>query len=327
MIKQIVLKNKVLEIKVGSHLYGLNRPESDEDYSGIFVPPINYFFGLDKVEEVDLSTVSKLENGRNASDAIDRKFYEVRKFVKLALDNNPNIIEQLFVTPENIIYKNWYGDQLLENRFNFLHKGLKNRFIGYAIGQKKNMFVKRNNMFNIEEAINILRKLQPKTYVAENITDLCFFLNDDGKHIFEFPINSIHMKCGDINIQKNITIEKALEQLEIRKSKFSGRKEMVDEYGYDTKFAMHLIRLLLEGKELLETGNLIFPLVDKPLLMKIRNGEYSLAEVSEMADDIENDINTVATETELPDKPQYNTINDMLVKLNQEWFASKGDFK
>lgn len=327
MNENIVANNKILELRVGSHLYGTNRPDSDEDFSGIFIPPINYFFGMDKVEEVDLSTISKKENGRNDKDAIDRKFYEIRKFTTLALANNPNIIEQLFVNPENIVFKNWYGEELLKHKHEFLHKGLKNRFIGYAISQKKNIYVKRDNMKNIEYGINILKALQLNTYVAENITHLCFFTDEDGNKIFTFPDNSIHMKCGDISIQKNITVEKALDQLEIRKSKFSGRKEMVDEYGYDTKFAMHLIRLLLEGKELLETGNLVFPLKETSFLMDIRAGKFSLANIDTMALDIENDINTIAEKSDLPSKPQYHKINKMLVELNRDWFRNQGEFR
>ena len=52
-------QGKVLEYKVGSHLYGTNTPASDVDYSGVFVAPEEYYLGLDSVEEVDLSVVSK----------------------------------------------------------------------------------------------------------------------------------------------------------------------------------------------------------------------------------------------------------------------------
>jgi predicted nucleotidyltransferase len=37
-----------------------------------------------------------LDNGKNASDAVDFKMYELRNYVKLALQNNPNILELLF---------------------------------------------------------------------------------------------------------------------------------------------------------------------------------------------------------------------------------------
>ena len=318
MKKEIVEHNKILEIRVGSHLYGTSTPTSDEDFSGVFIPPKSYYFGLDKVEEADLSIVSRLENGRNAPDAIDRKFYELRKFVKLAMDNNPNIIEQLFVEEENIIFIRHQGRELLNNRHLFLHKGLEKRFKGYAISQKKKMFVKRDNMLDIEAGLRILQEMandtNPKAYLAEHLVGLLGGIGSPFK-----AHSDLHINIGDIHVQKNITFLKAIEQLENRVSKFSGRKEMVDEFGYDTKFGMHLIRLLLEGKELLETGTLNFPLKNVDLLMGIRNGHYSLNEVDEMATEIEIEIDNMVEKSYLPSSPNYNEINTMLVEMLDFW--------
>ncbi len=47
MKPEIVEQNKILEIKTGSFLYGTNTENSDEDFCGVFIPPINYYFGLD----------------------------------------------------------------------------------------------------------------------------------------------------------------------------------------------------------------------------------------------------------------------------------------
>lgn len=312
MNKELALKHRILELRVGSHLYGLNRPESDEDYSGIVIPPKSYFFGLDKVEEVDCSIVSKKADGRNDKDAVDRKFYEIRKFVGLAMQNNPNIIEQLFVTPDNIIFINEFGQALLDHRHLFPHRGLKGRFCGYAMSQKQKMYVKRDNMLDIDKAIKIFQGFSnKKDYVAQWLD---VFNNDTIRNA-----GNQHIAIGDIHIQKNITIDRALEQLEERKSKFSGRKEMVDDYGYDVKFAMHLIRLLLEGKELLETGKVVFPLKDETLLRDIRAGQYSMAEISEMAEDIENEVNLAFETSPLPSKPDYNAINNLLVSINESY--------
>ena len=103
-LTNIALDNRILELKVGSHLYGTSTPESDIDFCGVFVAPKELYLGLQRVEEVDLSIISKKENGRNDKDAIDRKFYELRKYIKLAAENNPNIIEQLFVLACIICY-------------------------------------------------------------------------------------------------------------------------------------------------------------------------------------------------------------------------------
>lgn len=49
--REIAKKNKILEIRSGSHLYSLNTENSDEDYISIFLAPVK---GLQKVEQIDL---------------------------------------------------------------------------------------------------------------------------------------------------------------------------------------------------------------------------------------------------------------------------------
>ena len=101
--KKVAEENLILEIKSGSNLYGTTTPISDLDYVGIFMPDLEHVYGLNKIEEVDLDLKDKDEHGKNTSDAIDKKRYEFRRFCKLALDNNPNILEILFVNQPNII--------------------------------------------------------------------------------------------------------------------------------------------------------------------------------------------------------------------------------
>jgi uncharacterized protein len=51
------------------------------------------------------------------------------------------------------------------------------------------------------------------------------------------------------------------------------RPDLVEKYGYDTKFAMHIIRLLVECEELMRSGVITLPSPEKDLLIAIRNGE------------------------------------------------------
>lgn len=57
------------------------------------------------------------------------------------------------------------------------------------------------------------------------------------------------------------------------------RPDLIEQYGFDTKFAMHYIRLLLECLELLRSRNLTFPLAESKFLIDIRTGKYTQAEV------------------------------------------------
>lgn len=60
---------------------------------------------------------------------------------------------------------------------------------------------------------------------------------------------------------------------------------MIDVHGYDIRAAMHLIRLLSEGVELMGSGTITLPRPEKELLITIRTGQYgSLERVLTLAD-------------------------------------------
>ena len=67
------------------------------------------------------------------------------------------------------------------------------------------------------------------------------------------------------------------------------RPELVDRYGYDTKYAGHIVRLGFQGEELLMTGKLTLPmpLAQRELVVSVRTGGYTLAGVSELIIDSE----------------------------------------
>src|SRR6185503_16959574 len=61
----------------------------------------------------------------------------------------------------------------------------------------------------------------------------------------------------------------------------TNRPELVAGHGYDTKYAMHALRLGLQGVELLTTGRITLPVPEphRAYLRSIRRGERPLAEV------------------------------------------------
>jgi predicted nucleotidyltransferase len=61
------------------------------------------------------------------------------------------------------------------------------------------------------------------------------------------------------------------------------RPDLVEQYGYDTKFAMHVIRLLVECEELMKTGQITLPSIEKDLLIEIRTGKHTQEWVIEEA--------------------------------------------
>src|SRR5262249_22034966 len=57
------------------------------------------------------------------------------------------------------------------------------------------------------------------------------------------------------------------------------RPEYIGKYGYDTKAAMHGLRLLFECKELMELGRITLPRPEKDLLIEVRSGVWTFERV------------------------------------------------
>lgn len=312
----IAEKNKILVVKTGSHMYGTNTPTSDEDYVGIFMPTEEYVYGFRRMEEVDMSVKDKDENGKNTQDAIDIKYYEFRKFVKLAMENNPNILEILFAPQENIVYINEFGTELLEMAKRFPHQGAKQKFLGYAFSQKHKMFVKKDNYFDLLKAVEFLKS---KDSVLP--WSLWEVEKDMDKSIFKKQINKLSGKIdfyqvGDINLMPSITVKNAIKMIEDRLGKVGNREELYLKHAYDTKFAMHLVRLMMEGAFLLKKGYLQFPFDEKgkEILMGIRRGEWTIEDILESAGSLEAIIENEGIETSLPAKPRFEEIEAYVIQ-------------
>ena len=93
------------------------------------------------------------------------------------------------------------------------------------------------------------------------------------------------------------------------------RAELERSHGYDTKHAMHLIRLVRMGLEVLQTGELRVRRHDAEQLSAIRDGALSLEELLAMAADLQRSMEAAATATQLPPDVDYERVDGLLIEL------------
>lgn len=91
------------------------------------------------------------------------------------------------------------------------------------------------------------------------------------------------------------------------------RHELIGEHGYDVKAAMHVIRLLNEGIELMRSGKITLPRPEKELLVTIRTGQYgSLDRVLALANDLFKDLDQAQAESSLPETVDRAAISKLI---------------
>ena len=286
-MEDFVNKNLIYKTIVGSKAYGIDTPESDTDIKGITIAPKEYYFGLRVFEQQEIGK--------------DCTIYAINKFVKLARDNNPNILEMLYVDPKHILFINKYGERLRENRDLFLSKKAKWSFAGYSYAQLKRIKNHRKwIMFNEKE---------PR---EEDFWVTKYRKMSDGSTKPYEKFQEQEYK----NAQK-----KWNQYLTWKKNRNPERSVLEEKYTYDTKHASHLFRLLLSCKEILKDGKLIVYRPDRELLMDIRNGKWSYEKVIEETEKLEKELDELYEKSTLQHKPKDKEIDKLLISITEEYLV------
>jgi len=98
------------------------------------------------------------------------------------------------------------------------------------------------------------------------------------------------------------------------------------ESGYDTKYAMHMVRLGYQGVELLATGRITLPMPEpaRSFVMSIRRGEVELEEVLTRAAELEQRIVDLKETSPIPNRPDKERIEEWMVRTYLARWGSKG---
>jgi predicted nucleotidyltransferase len=132
---------------VGSRAYGLDNDESDTDRRGIYLAPADLQWSLFGAPE------------QFEDNATQSCYWELQKFLIMALKANPNILECLYspivekVTP--------VGEELLALRKQFLSQMIFQTFNGYAMSQFKKIEqdIRNHGEVRWKHAMHLLRLL------------------------------------------------------------------------------------------------------------------------------------------------------------------------
>jgi len=149
MNKQIIKNDKLLNEmepycilkgyrgSIAHNTYEENVTHDDKDVMGIFVPPEDVLFGLEKMETIERMVEEKLSQKRTVT--WDIVYYSLPKYLNLVLKQNPNVLCILWLSEKHYIKKSSLGDKLVKNRHKLISKECYKSFTGYAYGQLHRM--------------------------------------------------------------------------------------------------------------------------------------------------------------------------------------------
>jgi predicted nucleotidyltransferase len=102
------------------------------------------------------------------------------------------------------------------------------------------------------------------------------------------------------------------------------RPFLEEQHGYDTKYAMHITRLLYEVRELLDKGHITLPRPEKDLLVAIRKGKFKLYELEQMNNQLEKEALEAAKLSDLPERVDRAAISQLVSQTYLDYWEWQG---
>ncbi|MBB6217982.1 putative nucleotidyltransferase [Anaerosolibacter carboniphilus] len=271
-------------------------------------------------EILGLSSFEAFENKET-----DTTIYGLRKIVGLLLDCNPNTIEMMGTKDEHLFVVSEEGKMLRDNVQIFLSRRAVHSFGGYATAQLRRLqnALARDSYPQEEKERHILNSvLIQMEHLQRHYTNFTkngsinLYIDKSDKEDIESEIfMDIELKHYPLRDFKNIYSE--MSNVVKDYSKLNHRNKKKDKLHLN-KHAMHLIRLLIMGTELLE-GKVIntYRDKDKEMLLDIRNSKYLYEEIFEMVDEYESKFKYAAENTELPQMPDHSKAEELLIEISR----------
>lgn len=276
----------LLRVRSGSQAHGLATPESDHDSRGVCIPPLNYLFGLSSFEQWE-------------SEGGDHVIFSLQKFVRLALEGNPNIIETLFTREQDQLFVHPLATELLQRRDMFLSRQVGFKFGRYAIHQLQK--IERHHRWLTSEPPLLP---QPEDFGAV-----------PGENSPKFPDTT-----AERAFRAAVKHHRAYQAW--RKNRNPRRSALEEKHGYDTKHAMHLCRLLKMGCEILESGEVLVFRPDAGWLRTVRDGALSYSELLDWVQEVEKRLAVLEKNSSLPEEPDFQAAEDLVVRTTEAYFNS-----
>ena len=338
----------ILECISGSRAYGLDTPSSDTDIKGVFLLPKEDFYGLNYVPQVN-------------NETNDIVYYELRRFLELLSQNNPNILELLNTPEEAILYKHPFLAEIKPEIF--LSKLCKDTFGNFALSQiKKAKGLKKKIMNPLDRerknilafcfvdyaqgAIPLLKFLEIRKWKQED----CGLVNiphmKDMYGLYHDANGEYRgiMKDESSNEVALSSIPKDRERIALLYFNKDGYSTYCKEYKeywgwveqrneeryhntlshgkkYDAKNMMHTFRLLEMAIEIAKEGRVNVRRPEREFLLAIKSGEYE--ELLRMAEVKRVEMEQAFASSILPEFPDMERINRLAFELREKFYTSK----
>ena len=312
IIKELNIRGKLVYLsQYGSHLYGLDTPSSDLDFRGIYIPSINDII-LHKDQDETNKEV-QIDNNK-----VDVKIFSLQKFIKLCSKADTNALDLLFSLRtradhqwkyEGLVYNvpqemEYPVRFIYNNRDKLINTNKLESPITYAFKQATKYGLKGERLKVLEDILQLCKEYQSYDFQDIPLYEFIEWADEampwDDRHLKVDILDNKGKKerylfvCG-VQHQFNLSLKTFTERIEEKIDKeYTSERTKNSKDGNDWKALSHAIRVLVEVQELLETGDIKFPLKNKDFIKDIKLGKVNREDIDKFFNkELENTLDLV----------------------------------
>lgn len=317
---------------MGSTAYGVEEDTSDFDIYGFCIPKKETVFPhlageiqgfgrqIKRFEQWQEHKIFDKEAQGGKGREYDFSIYNIVKYFQLCMENNPNMIDSLFVPRSCVLHSTEVANMVRDKRRMFLHKGAFHKFKGYSFSQVHKMKLKSFKGLDKVQEFEQEHNIHPKTssyHIVHLFKNYGYKFDDILLKSNEFTIS--FEESGLIRLSKERFLKYA--QLYCDMLKSSGRAERVKVNGFDHKFAYHCVRLLDEAEQILIEHDIDLQR-NREMLKSIRRGEWTLERVENYFETKERELETLYINSSLRHSPDESEIKELLLNCLEHHYGS-----
>jgi predicted nucleotidyltransferase len=338
----------------GSRAYGTNHEDSDTDIRGIFIAPPEYFASvfkrINQAEDTGSDTIY-YELGRFAKLASEMN----PSIIELLFTDHTNILycnSEFHTLRSN---RHLFLSTRAKHRFcGYAFSQLKrimghNKWINNPMPKKPpslrqycNIVCASNGVVSKPTAIE-WKNLNKHAFLLKASGEQCYRLygcrsgeegrieSEDGKNlcvrdtIFKPSqfVQFLGILICDIKKFKE-AIKRHKEYWEWKKNRNPARAALEEKFGFDTKHAMHLVRLMTMVRKILSGQGVIVRRPDAKELLEILNGKMNYEELITWGKATEAELDELYEKSPLPKCPDIGLIDNLVMKIRKDHWEKKG---
>lgn len=324
----------IFKCKVGSHLYGTNRVDSDEDFAGVFLPSPAQLCSVRGFDHEVSESVKLSQTVSNQAGDVDSKLFSIQKFLKLATQGQPGQLEMLFASKESILIKDPLWDLLVASRSKLISQKSIVPFLNFALSQVKKATLKGESLKEIEaivrwgESLSVL-ELNADLYKNFELFDpqnegagTAIFTSSEKVYL---PYGPSATGIGQISVGGrhfvyNIKTKMFLSKIKQIRDKYGARSKKAAQLGFDFKSLGHAARLVDEAEELIYSKKITLPRPNSAELLKIFNAEVDAEEVLSQLNDRINQLQKDVLNSTLQESPNWEEADSLCQYLISSQF-------